>query len=277
MVALLIALGWSVLALGGSPGRSEQTCWGPGDIDADAAVSAGDLAAFADCLAGPEQPATCSPPIAPRADLEGDDDVDLRDCAELMQLVGTAYFNYGPRRDNQEAEMLAMALRGTLRAGNSDYDRILRDLGLIRAAYPDLVTVIDDPDYVPNQLIVKLLAGQPTDGYEALNQYYLVTDEEVYTWGRVLTFCDNLNAPVLAAEYAALPEVDWAEPNGLIGNDDIITVADMGGVFSYTIDDGFWDCFDGCDCHRLWVFYVTWAGQVTLESYEEYGQSWCEF
>ena len=275
----LVTLGWGALAISFPPQRSEQTCWGRGDINADASVSAGDLAAIAGCLAGPDQsgPPTCDPARWMRADLQSDNDVDLRDYGELMQLAGTVYFNYGPRRDNLEAELLAMELRGTLRAGNADYNRILRDLGLIRAAYPELITVIEDPEYVPNQLIVKLIDGQPTGGYEALNDYYQLVSEEVYSWGRVLTFCDNLNTPVLADQYDALPETQYADPNWMIGYDDEITVTDAGLAFRYVIDDGFWDCFDGCDCHRTWTFNVDFAGHVVLVSYEEWGMSWCVF
>lgn len=279
MPSLLALLGWGALAIALPAQRSEQTCWGRGDINADATVSAGDLAALANCLAGPDQagPPSCDAAHWSRADLESDNDVDLRDYGELMQLAGTAYFNYGLRRDNLEAELLAMELRGTLRAGNADYNRILRDLGLIRAAYPELTTVIEDAEYVPNQLLVKLIEGQPTGGYAALNSYYQLVTEEVYSWGRVLTFCDNLNAPVLAAQYDALPETEWAEPNGIIGYDDDITVTDTGLAFRYVIDDGFWDCFDGCDCHRTWTFNVDGIGHVILVSYEEWGQPWCQF
>ena len=48
-------------------------------------------------------------------------------------------------------------------------------------------------------------------------------------------------------------------------------------VLRYEIDDGFLDCFDGCDCHRIWVFDVNQAGEVTLVSFEEFGQPWCDF
>ena len=92
-----------------------------------------------------------------------------------------------------------------------------------------------------------------------------------------LTFCDNLNPAVLAAEYAALPEVQYAEPNYWFGHDDQITVADLADVFRYSIDDGFMDCFDGCDCHRDWVLDVSTGGTVTLVSYVEWGMPWCEF
>jgi hypothetical protein len=260
--------------------HADPPCYGPGDLDGSAMVNVGDLEAFAECMAGPEitePPAGCDPEVFARADLHIDGDVDLDDYAVLAQLVGEAYFDYGPHRENVEAEMLAMDVSSELRAPDAEYDRILRDLALIRAQYPELVTVIDDEDYVPNQLIVGINAGQPLDDYYALNEFYRVEDEEIHSFYRLLTFCDNLNAPVLAGIYAALPSVSWGDPNWWIGIDDYITIAVLGGTYRYNIDDGFWDCFDGCDCHREWLIDVDESGTVTLISYEEWGQSWCDF
>ena len=48
-------------------------------------------------------------------------------------------------------------------------------------------------------------------------------------------------------------------------------------VFRYTLDDGFHDCTDGCDCHNLYVFDVSQSSEVTLVSFDQFGQSWCEF
>lgn len=257
---------------------AQQECAGPGDLNADGTVEFADLGAFVACLAGPGASPSCDPVVAARADLEPDGDVDLGDFAALGPLTARQYFDFGPHRSSLEAEMLAMDLTGQLRAPDAQYSRILGDLGKIRAAYPQLVTVVDDPDYAPNELIVKLVPGQSLDEYSALNAYYLVTAEELLfdTWW-TLTFCDNLNANALGPIYAALAAVQYAEPNSLIGTDDQITVTALGGTYRYTIDDGFWDCFDGCDCHRVWVIDVSSFGSVTLVSYEEYGMSWCEF
>ena len=71
--------------------------------------------------------------------------------------------------------------------------------------------------------------------------------------------------------------MNWAEPNYFIGIDDFITVKLYIGSYRYLIDDGFWDCFDGCDCHRYWEIDVTNDGTVTLISYSEEGAPWCEF
>ena len=269
-----LALAWvSVL-----PARGD--CRGPGDLTGDGSVDLSDYGVFAGCMGGVDvvtPPPACDPTDFAAADLDEDSDVDLGDFALFAATFGANWFPYGPSRDNLEAEMLAMDVSGQLRAPDGEYTRIRGDLILIRTAYPQLTSVVDDTDYVPDQLIVGLEAGSPTDGYEALNERYLVIDELIYTWGRLLTFCDNLNAPVLAQEYQKLAEVSWADPNWLIGIDDYITVTPMGGTYRYDIDDGFMDCFDGCDCHRYWVIDVDEYGVVTLISYVEQGLPWCNF
>lgn len=264
----------------GTAWAGEQTCFGPGDVTADGAVLVDDVTALAGCLAGPGQPAPpgCDSEVFARADLEGDQDVDLADVARLAPYFKDLYFFYGPRRDNLEAEQLAMNLTGALRAPDVEYERILRDLELIRTAYPNLVSVSDDIDYAPNQLIVGLAAGQPLEEYAAQNAFYQVTEED-HLFGDwwVLSFCDNLNAVTLSGVYTALAAVEYADPNHLIGTDDVITISVLGTTYRYTIDDGFWDCFDGCDCHRVWVLDVSQLGGVNLVSYEEWGLPWCDF
>lgn len=192
--------------------------------------------------------------------------------------TGPRYFDYGPHRDDAEAEQLAMELSGELRAPDEVYDRIRADLMRIRQAYPYLQSVVDDANYVPDQLIVSLDPAQPWDGYHQLNSFYQVVLEELLFGDTyVLTFCDNLNAPALSTIYDPLPEVNFAEPNSFFGTAKFITIADVGSAWRYSIDDGFFDCFDGCDCHRFWEIDVDAAGAVTLVSYQESGFSWCVF
>lgn len=171
-----------------------------------------------------------------------------------------------------------MHLSGELRAPDGAYERILRDLALIRAAWPVLQGAVDDPDYVPDELLVELTPAGPWPTFDAMNVYYQVTavDHLFGDW-YVLTFCDNINAPVAAEIYATLADVDFAEPNSLIGTDDEVTIQVLGTTHRYAIDDGFHDCFDGCDCFRFWVVDVTEAGAVSLADYSESGQSWCVF
>ncbi|MBI1824813.1 MAG: hypothetical protein HY287_13855 [Planctomycetes bacterium] len=174
-----------------------------------------------------------------------------------------------------------MQLTGELRAPDAEYNRIVRDLAIIRQANSLLATVIDDPSFVPSQLMVQLVPSAPTDGYQALNQYYQVVSDHVISQTlniHVLTFCDNIYAPTLATLYGTLPEVDNAEPNFVFGTDDQITIVRNGSDWQYSIEDGFTDCFDGCDCSRTWVFNMTDFGQLTFVNYSEFGPwSWCAF
>lgn len=263
-----------VFAMLASNSAAQQDCVGEGDTNGDGLVDPLDggfvLARFG-CEVDSGD-AGCD-----AADTNGDGVVDPLDSGFVAARFGATYLNYGPHRDNLEAEMLAMAVSGEIRAPDFAYDRILGDMALIRIEFPELITVVDDTDYVPNQLIVSVDDDGPIDDYEALNDFFLVVDEEINTWGRVLTFCDNLNAVVAAVEYAGLDEVNWAEPNYFIGIDDYITVTLYASSYRYSIDDGFWDCFDGCDCHRYWEIDVTGDGTVTLISYSEEGAPWCEF
>jgi len=270
----LFRMGAVVIGGWASVAAAQTACTGPGDANADGIVDpmdSGFVLSRLGCTVDSGD-AGCD-----AADANGDGVVDPTDLGFVSARFGTAYFDYGAHRDNLEAEMLAMAVSGQLRAPDDEYDRILGDLALIRTEFPELTAVVDDPDYVPDQLIVNVDDDGSIADYEALNEHLLVVDEQVYSWGRVLTFCDNLNAFAAATEYAALAEVNWAEPNFLIGIDDYFTVVPDGDTYHYSIDDGFWDCFDGCDCHHYWEIDVAGDGTVTLVSYSEAGAPWCEF
>lgn len=264
----------AVFAVSASNSAAQQSCAGDGDTNGDGIVDPLDggfvLARFG-CQVGSGD-SSCD-----MADANDSGVVDPLDSGFVAARFGSTYQSYGPHRDSVEAEMLAMELTGEIRALDLEYDRILGDLALIRAEFPELITVIDDTDYVPDQLLVGVDDTGSIDDYEALNEFLLVVDEQVESWGRILTFCDNLNAVAATAEYTGLPEVQWADPNYLIGIDDFITVSLTLGSYRYSIDDGFTDCFDGCDCHRLWEIDVTGDGTVTLVSYTEQGAPWCEF
>lgn len=270
----------AIILFGANTGAlfSQQICVGLGDLNGDAVVDLNDYSLIASCLGGPQQSAVCNPTDGQIADVDDDGDVDLRDYRKELEYFGLDYFDYGLARANAEAEQLAMAVSGELRAPDAEYERIVEDLALIREEYPALVSVVDDEDYVPNEMIVALINGQSLLQYKELNRFYQVTDEDVlFGTTFVLTFCGSLNVPLLAQEYTALAAVNYAEPNGFIGLDDQITVTALGTTYRYSIDDGFWDCFDGCDCHRLWEIEVNSNGDVALISYEEQGFEWCEF
>jgi hypothetical protein len=50
------------------------------------------------------------------------------------------------------------------------------------------------------------------------------------------------------------------------------------GVWQWDIDDGYLDCRDGCDCHRVYRFYSYPDGEVDLVVYDEQGPpGQCDF
>lgn len=277
---------WPVIAMAGFVSMvafraNAEECAGPGDISADGEVSLIDHYRWATCFAGPgetDPPSLCTNLDFQRSDMNHNAVVDLRDFVQFLDRFGDVYLYYGPEREDTEVELLAMAVSGALRAPDATYQRILVDLQAIRAEFSELATVIDDPDYVPTELIVDLIPGQSLGEYKELNRFYLLENESTLFGNTlILTFCGHLNVPVLAQVYSQLAAVNYAEQNGYFGHDDQITVLPLGETMRYSIDDGFLDCFDGCDCHRLWEIDVYENGEVTLVSYEEQGMPWCDF
>jgi hypothetical protein len=93
-----------------------------------------------------------------------------------------------------------------------------------------------------------------------------------------VTFDGKFNPYALGAIYMDLPGVVAADPNGWIGGENRWTPLDNGnGTWTWTIDDGFMDCFDGCDCHKVYTIDVSARGTVTLVDYTTWGQEWCRW
>ncbi len=253
-----------------------------GDGDGDADVDFGDFAALQRCFTGDGGSATaeCEP-----FDFDGDEDVGLDDYFAFSS-AGTgpmASFDYGPSpRDNVEAEQLALEHFSALLAQDAEYERILRDVAAIRTRQLHVANVIHDMSWLPTEMIVKVTDGLSRCGFDALNVFYRMSELEFLfqsgggTW-YVVHFPGRLKTPLLSLDYAALPEVQFADPNGLIGTDDHIQIQTGEDAWTYDLDDGFHDCFDGCDCHIFWTFTVDSAGNVDEVSRNCTGLPWCEF
>ena len=61
------------------------------------------------------------------------------------------------------------------------------------------------------------------------------------------------------------------------GDFDLGVALDGSGDWIWYIDDGWHDCFDGCDCHIYYTFLVTEDGSVTLLDKQQWGMPWCEW
>jgi len=222
----------------------------------------------------------------PIADIDDSGTVEVNDLLAVITTWGPCLFNFGPAFANAEAHQIGLEMLGAggpLALPPATYTRIDRDLGLIRTAYPNLVGQTHTMAWAPTQFIAAIIQGMPVTEFGCLNTYYQVIDiDPLFSSGgidyKVVTLAGKINIAGLCAIYTDLPEISFAEPNGLIGGENFWVPTDMGnGTWRWNIDDGFWDCFDGCDCHRYYIIDVDAAGVVTLISYQEIGQSWCKW
>jgi hypothetical protein len=248
----------------------------PVDIDCSGEVNVNDLLTLLAAWGTVDGP----------SDVNGSGLVDVNDLLALLAGWGDCLFDFGPPQSDEEAVQIGLEMLGPgggLLVPQATYDRIVQDLAAIRAAAPGLASQSHTPAWAPDQVIVKVLHGLPRDEYNCLNVYYQMVDEDfLFTSGGgdwyVLTFAGRLNIEALAVIYAAAPEVEFAEPNGLFGGENFWEPTVLtAGKWRWDVDDGFWDCFDGCDCHRLYEFETSAGGAVELISYQEIGQPWCDF
>jgi hypothetical protein len=215
-------------------------------------------------------------------DLDGDGTVSVTDMLDLLASWGPIAVSFGPPMPDAEAKQIGLEMlgpAGPLFLPPATYERIHDDLLAIRHDTPALAGETHSAAWLADQLLVGLVGGAPLDLFPCLNAVYQVIGIDPVIFNVVLlTFAGDINVERLATIYTAAPEVQFAEPNGLIGGQNFWTPVPLGGdVWQWSVDDGFLDCFDGCDCHRLYVFQTDGLGNVTLISYQEVGQPWCTF
>jgi hypothetical protein len=91
-----------------------------------------------------------------------------------------------------------------------------------------------------------------------LHRYYLWTIGEV----AVLAAGRPLNATALAARFAPITGVVWAEPDGMGGDGADIRASRSGDGWRLDYSVGYGDCPAGCIQRRTWSFSVSAAGMV---------------
>ncbi|MCA9295652.1 MAG: hypothetical protein KC983_04030 [Phycisphaerales bacterium] len=195
-------------------------------------------------------------------------------------------FVYQTPAANSEAEHIALSMlgpNGGLFALPALTNRVAQDLAAIRAFEPNLATQFNTQPWSGTSLIMTLDQGQPFDNFDCLNEFYGVTDITVLSsiglW--IVYFPSLHNSAQMATNYLAAPEVLTVSLDELLGGENFwIPTAPLNNVdatWIWNVDDGFTDCFDGCDCHYYYTFRVTAGGGVTLMNASTVGQPWCEF
>lgn len=249
-----------------------QYCLGPGDFDADHKVTSVDTSLFVQCLGGPAFVSNiyCPPNRASSADLDGDGDNDLADVAAYSLRFGMAYFDYGPERENKEAEYHAITLTGELRAPQLEYMRISRDLELIRQRFPELMDVRHEGSAPYTDLIVRLHSAGDRADFDNLNQYFGFTSSRLLFGDDLfyVEYCDALYPVALAEIYKQSDEVESAHGNllgcipGCCWNR--VQVGRVGDIFTYDFSFSYSEPepYTSCGCWRRRILDVDTTGQI---------------
>ncbi len=177
-------------------------------------------------------------------------------------------------KSNAEAEQLSIEATGALVAPQDVYNRVDTELKAIRAAYPPAANIGAMPSWVLQKLSIgfdatgwnAVKAGTYT-AWDALNKTYGVTEIDTSSLdligAAVLTFAGRYNIPLLSGEYAKLPDVRYASPDGILGDGNDVCLSIDGGNHFFIFDAGSGDCPAGCIQHIYWGYRVTLDGSIT--------------
>jgi hypothetical protein len=190
-------------------------------------------------------------------------------------------FVYDSPRSNVEAEQIGFEMlgrQGPLLLADTVYERVLRDLTLIRGTRPELADQQHLGLWPPNHVMISIADGHTIVDLEEINTCYQAKPTHLFDRWYVLELPGKLNVPRLAALYAALAPVSIANVDGIVGQENYWTPEDRGGgTWRWTVDDGFYDCFDGCDCHTYYRFDINEIGTVVLLERWQEGMPYCVF
>jgi hypothetical protein len=193
-------------------------------------------------------------------------------------LASAAELASTPRAD-VNLELLALKLSpGKLVAPQATYERVVRDVGAIRARGPELAAISFFP-YADGKTLTLTVPAATADQMEAgtyhawdcLNESYgAATPFEYIRIGKTppdvfvyLKVRGTYAMELLAAEYAKLPDVSSADGNAVGGDGPTICATAEGSTWHYVFDAASGDCPAGCIDHVFRHFTTTPAGVVT--------------
>jgi hypothetical protein len=198
-----------------------------------------------------------------------------------QQSYSSSHFVYGSPRSSAEAEQIGFEMLGSadpLLLPDAVYERVKRDITLIRSAQPELADQVHDGLWTPDHLLVGVADGYTITNLAEINAYYQINPSLLVSNWYLLKLPGKLNVHRLAAEYSSLDAVSSATVDEIVGQENYWIPEDRGdGTWRWSVDDGFYDCFDGCDCHTSYLFDVDKAGNVVVVDRKQYGAPYCVF
>jgi hypothetical protein len=188
-------------------------------------------------------------------------------CANSSESIARDSHAFFP---DENLERLALRLSSTLYADRATYDRLVRDVSLIRARAPALksITYIASKDvrvlnvYFNASAFWRARAHLYRD-WNCLNGFLgaEVVFHPEFDYAE-LTFAGLYNPDIIAEAYRLLPGVKMTEFSGLIGDSSNIFVSREPSAWHYVFDRAGGDCPSGCTEHELHYFALTPEGRV---------------
>lgn len=196
-------------------------------------------------------------------------------CTIVLSLVATV--GWADLTPCGNAEILALEVTGDLVADPALVLQIGEDLGIIRAAYPELADVDVTPSWTPSYIYVGLTeeawaeyeAGTYT-ALDSLNAEYGILSIGTFSFLETLrlSFEACYNSEVLASIYAPADGVLSTSVSGLgSATSHDITCPQL---WHYTFMKGDGDCLAGCIYTEYWEFSVIDGALVLLDHYGNY-------
>lgn len=205
------------VAFGVSMKASAEPCPPRADLNGDGQVNVTDLLTLLD------QWGPCPAREACPADLTLSGGVGTGDLLMLLESWGPApTFDYGARFSDPEALQIGMEMLGIgdpMTLPPAMYDRVVADQRFIRDAVPFLKNQPHQKSWDISRFMVRIDPADDLGSYHCRNAFYAVTNEAyIFSFeGKdwyILDLNGALNIPELLHEYQQLPGVDLAIKTG---------------------------------------------------------------
>ncbi len=179
-----------------------------------------------------------------------------------------------PRAD-QNLELLALSVSGTVIARQEIYDRVVRDVTAIRASHPEVQGIEYLSRDSGNSLLLGIdaatrsaIEGHTYHDWDGLNARWRLADSHFLSATLqilFLQFSGIYDMAEVAREYAALRGVISSEPDGRTDGSTICLTLD-GDWYRYVFDRAGGDCLSGCITHHEFGFSTDSLGAIASEA-----------
>lgn len=174
-------------------------------------------------------------------------------------------------RSDPELELLAILLGTSLVADGATYERVVRDVGAIRAKNPAVAGLHVPRPYEQRVRIVaepataKAMQAKSYHAWDCQNAFWGATANDGTSGSTELTFKGLYAIDGLACLYLSLPGVLQVQSVGpLFGDGPALFAWSEADTLHYAFDLAGGDCPSGCTTHHVWHYATTVGGAITL-------------